>query len=265
VLVLSAEDDPARILKPRFIAHGANLNQIRYQQKLFTLDSNGLGLLRFELEAQRPRLVIIDPLIAYMDAAVDLHRANETMQFMNELDQLAREFDTTILVVRHLRKGDSNDALYRGLGSIAIAARVRSILLLGRHPDDPDVRAVAHVKSNYAPFGPTILFDLPEAGHGRQPRIRWLGTDEELGPEHLLNRPPRERGRPGDVREEAKELLRGLLSKGENLKSQIEAAAEARSISGMTLRRAAADLDIVKYKKDRRSYWALRHAQKCLG
>jgi hypothetical protein len=137
VLVLSAEDDPARVLKPRFIAHGANLNRIRFQQKLFTLDSNGLGLLRFELEAHRPRLVIIDPLIAYMDAAVDLHRANETMQFMNELDQLAREFDTTMLIVRHLRKGDSNDALYRGLGSIAIAARVRSILLLGSSPRRP--------------------------------------------------------------------------------------------------------------------------------
>jgi hypothetical protein len=257
VLVLSAEDDPARVLKPRFIAHGANLNRIRFQQKLFTLDSNGLGLLRFELEAHRPRLVIIDPLIAYMDAAVDLHRANETMQFMNELDQLAREFDTTMLIVRHLRKGDSNDALYRGLGSIAIAARVRSILLLGRHPDDPDVRAVAHVKSNYARSGPTILFDLNGAGAGRPPMIRWLGIDEELPPEHLLNRPPRERGRPDDVREEAKELLRSLLSGGKKLKSQIEEAAEGRAISGMTLRRAAADLGVQKYKRDRKSYWAL--------
>jgi AAA domain-containing protein/bifunctional DNA primase/polymerase-like protein/primase-like protein len=265
VLVFSAEDDPARVLKPRFIAHGANLDRVRFQKKLFTLDSNGLGLFRLELEAHGPRLVIIDPLIAYMDASVDLHRANETMQFMNELDQLAREFDTTILVVRHLRKGDSNDALYRGLGSIAIAARVRSILLLGRHPDDPDVRAVAHVKSNYAPFGPTILFDLTGAGAGRPPMIRWLGIDEELAPEHLLNRPPRERGRPDDVRDEAKKLLRELLADGEKLKSQIEAASEARSISRMTLRRAAADLEIVKYKKDRRSYWALPHAQKSLG
>jgi hypothetical protein len=224
VLVLSAEDDPARVLKPRFIAHGADLDRIRFQQKLFTLDSNGLGLLRFELEAHGPRLVIIDPLIA--DASVDLHRANETMQFMNELDQLAREFDTTMLIVRHLRKGDSNDALYRGLGSIAIAARVRSILLLGRHPDEPDVRAVAHVKSNYAAFGPAILFDLIAARSGKPPSIRWLGVDEELAAEHLLNRPARERGRPDDSREEAKELLRGLLRGGEKLKSQIEEAAE---------------------------------------
>ena len=101
------------------------------------------------------------------------------MQFMNELDQLAREFDTTMLIVRHLRKGDSNDPLYRGLGSIGIAARVRSIMLLGRHPEEPDVRALAHVRSNYAPFGPTILFDLGAAQHDRPPKIRWLGVDEQ--------------------------------------------------------------------------------------
>jgi len=136
------------------------------------------------------------------------------------------------------------------------AARVRSILLLGRHPDDPDVRAVAHVKSNYARSGPTILFDLNDA-RGGQPRIRWLGIDEELGPEHLLNRPPRERGRPDDVREEARELLREILKDGEKLKSQIEALAEGRSISRMTLRRAAADLGIRKYRRDGKSYWAL--------
>ena len=56
------------------------------------------------------------------NASVDLHRANDTMQFMNDLDQLAREFDTTMLIVRHLRKSHSNDALYRGLGSIGPAS-----------------------------------------------------------------------------------------------------------------------------------------------
>ncbi len=84
-------------------------------------------------------------------------------------------------------------------------------------------------------------------------------------PEHLLNRPPRERGRPDDVREETKELLRDLLSDGEKLKSQIEAAAEARSISSMTLRRAAADLGIRKYKKGGKGFWALPHDQKSQG
>jgi hypothetical protein len=103
------------------------------------------------------------------------------------------------------------------------------------------------------------------AGAGRPPMIRWLGIDEELGPEHLLNRPPRERGRPDDAREEAKELLRDLLSDGEKLKSQIEAASEARSISRMTLRRAAADLGVRKYKQGGKGFRALPHAQKSQG
>jgi hypothetical protein len=196
-----------------------------------------------------------------MDAGIDMNRANVTMHFMSELDQLAREFNTTVLVVRHLRKGDSNDALYRGLGSIAIAARVRSIMLLGRNPDEPDVRALAHVKSNYAPPGPTVLFDLQTTKSRQQPKVRLLGITRDLGPDEILSRPARERGRPNDALEEAKEFLRDCLSDGEKLKSQIDNAREARSISEMTLRRAALDLKVVKSKRDGKSVWALPRTQ----
>ena len=146
---------------------------------------------------------------------------------MNELD-VARKFDTTMLIVRHLRKGDSGDALYRGLGSIGIAARVRSIMLLGRHPEEPDVRALAHVNSNYAPFGPTILFDLDAVQDGRPPKIRWLGIDKQLAAEDLLSRPPRDRGPPNDAREDAKEFLRDSQA-GRKTKSA------SRERSGATL------------------------------
>ena len=93
---------------------------------------------------------------------------------------------------------------------------------------------------------------------GRPPKIRWLGVDAQLAAEDLLNRPPRERGRPDDAREVAKEFLGEILEEGEKLKSQIERSAGARAISAMTLRRAAADLKVHKYKKDGKSYWALR-------
>ena len=228
-----------------------------FRQGCSPLMATACGYFTLKIAAFRPSLVIVDPLIAYMDAALDLHRANETMHFMNELDQLAREFNATMLIVRHLRKGDSNEALYRGLGSIAIAARVRSIMLLGRHPDEPDVRALAHVKSNYAPPGPTILFDLDTTEVGRHPKIRWLDTTRDIGADEILTRPPRDRGRPDDAREEAVEFLREILCDGEKSKAQIEIARQARSISEMTLRRAALDLRIRKHKKNGKAYWAL--------
>ena len=74
-----------------------------------------------------------------------------------------------------------------------------------------------------------------------------------------MSRPPCERGRPNDAREDAKEFLSEILKDGEKLKSQIERAAELRAFSKMTLRRAAADLSVRKYKKDGRAYWALRN------
>jgi hypothetical protein len=116
VLILSAEDDPARVLKPRLLVHGADDSRIRFQQSPFTLDRHGLDLLRAEIEEHRPVLVIIDPLIAYMDSGTDLHKATDTMRFMIQLDMLAREFDLAMVVVRHFRKSDSDDPLYRGLG-----------------------------------------------------------------------------------------------------------------------------------------------------
>jgi RecA-family ATPase len=262
VLILSAEDDPARVLKPRLLVHGADDSKIRFQRRPFTLDSRGLGLLRTEIEQHRPVMVIIDPLIAYMDSGTDLHKATDTMRFMIELDMLAREFDLAMVAVRHLRKSDSDDPLYRGLGSIAIAARVRSALFLGRHPDDPETRAVAQPKCSYAPEGETILFTL-EAANGH-PKVRWLGTTAELKADDLLMRLPSERGRHDKERENAKKFLRDFLEDGPKMKTNIERAAEAHSISVMTLRRASDDLGIVKRREGRQTAWGTARA-KCPG
>jgi hypothetical protein len=258
VVILSAEDDPARVLKPRLAANGANDKKIRFQKEPFTLDKHGLEILRAEIEHWKPVLVVIDPLIAYMEAGTDLNKANETMRFMVDLDLLAREFDTAILVVRHLRKSDAEDPLYRGLGSIAIAARVRSLLILGRHPEAPAVRAIVHQKCNYAPEGDTIMFEMVSKSGSEVPTVRWCGVDKELTADKLLSRPRLEPGRPNVERENAKEFLLEILKGGPKSKVAIERAAEARSISAMTLRRAAEELNIVKQRERKGAIWRLR-------
>src|SRR5262249_15740918 len=156
----------------------------------------------------------------------DLHKATDTMRFMIELDMLAREFDLAMVVVRHFRKSEADDPLYRGLGSIAIAARVRSALFLGRHPDNPTIRPVAQPKCSYAPEGETILFEFESRdGH---PKIRWLETAPELKADHLLTRLPS--GRPDTEREKAKKFLRDFLEDGPMMKRNVERAAKAHSI-----------------------------------
>jgi AAA domain len=257
VLILSAEDDPARVLKPRLLAHDADISRVRFQKEPFTLDERGLSLLRAEIERHRPILVVVDPLIAYMDSDTDLHKANDTMRFMVELDFTAREFDLAMLVVRHLRKSEADDPLHRGLGSIAISARVRSLLILGRHPDDRDIRAVAQAKCSYAPEGPTILFKLVPTQPNKPPMVTWAGTDRELTAEALLSKPQTAPGRPDAEREAAKRFLSGFLDDGPQSKSKIDRAAKAHSVSPMTLRRAADDIGVSKQRDGRKTVWVL--------
>ncbi|MBW3096242.1 bifunctional DNA primase/polymerase [Pseudohoeflea coraliihabitans] len=258
VLFLSAEDDPARVLKPRLVENGADVSKVRYQEQVFSLDANGMMMLRQEIETHRPALVVIDPIIAYMDAGVDGNKANDTMRFMVELDLIAREYDVSILIVRHLRKARADNAMHQGIGSIAVSARVRSGLILGLHPHDPSKRAIAHSKANYSEKGPTIVFELRSGEKTRPPVVKWHEVDPDISEDDLLAKPPGALGRPSEERDFAKEFLREALSKGPLEKARLDQMASARAITPETLRRAADDMNIVKQRGQKgRSVWSL--------
>jgi RecA-family ATPase len=258
VLFMSAEDDPSRVLKPRLIKADADTSKVRFQQEPFSLDERGLTILRGELASNTPALVVIDPIIAYMKEGADGNKATETMHFMVQIDQLAREFDTAILIVRHLRKARADHAMHQGIGSISISARVRSGLILAPHPDDPKrLRAVAHAKANYSELGPTIVFELEKAKRGSHPKLWWCPTDESLSAEELLASQEQERGRPPRERESATAWLAAALRAGPVKKSALDVLAKKNGISLSTLRRVGEALPVVKSKDGKESVWSL--------
>lgn len=256
VLVLSAEDDPARALKPRMIRYGADVSRIRFQNAPFTLNDSGMALLRQECEQHRPLLIIIDPVIAYMAEDVDGNSANDTMRFIVKLDYLAREFNSCILLVRHFRKAKSDTPMHRGVGSIALSARVRSGLMLGRHPDGEDLRIVAHSKHNYSKKGPSLVFELKDDEEDRPPALIWHEPRSDLDEYNFVEGQDGP-GRPDTERALAKEFLLRILAKGPLLKAEIDTQSSRRSLSEITIRRAADDLGIIKGKKGQRSIWSL--------
>lgn len=260
VLLLSAEDDPARVLKPRAVANNADDTRIRIQEMPFALDAGGIELLRSEMHEYRPDLVIIDPMVAYMGGSVDLNKANDMTRFLAEIDLLARECDSCVLLIRHLRKNESEDALQRGMGSIAISGRVRSAMILAPHPKDATKRVIAHAKCNYAPLGPSIIFEMRETRDGRPPKVKWDSTsrDPEFSAERLLIKPALGAGRPDDERQRAKSFLVEMLRSGPKALEEIRKAAESAKISYATLRRAAAEEGVKKYSNKKVGYWKLR-------
>ncbi|MGR3703792.1 MAG: bifunctional DNA primase/polymerase [Paracoccaceae bacterium] len=257
VLFMSAEDDPSRVLKPRLLKAKADVSKVRYQEEPFSLDERGLTLLRLELASNTPALVVIDPIIAFMKEGADGNKATETMHFMVQIDQLAREFDTAILIVRHLRKARADHAMHQGIGSISISARVRSGLILAPHPGNPRKRAVAHAKSNYSEPGPTIVFEMESSGPRSHPTVIWHPCEPDLTAADILATPEAERGRPPKQRDTATDWLESMLRRGPLKKTVLDARAKKEGITNSTLRRAGEALNVAKSKDGRASVWSL--------
>src|SRR5690606_29215547 len=126
VLFMSAEDDPDTTLVRRLTRMGADLTRITYTTRYFRLEDEQLDWIEKHILEKGVELVILDPLVAYMQGGMDMNKANETRPFMARLAELAKRTNVTIIGLRHLTKGSKDKAIYRGLGSIDITAAARS-------------------------------------------------------------------------------------------------------------------------------------------
>ena len=164
-LFLSAEDSPADTLKPRLNELGANVKLIGFSDMTSNIQEDGFehSLMSFE-----PDLVILDPLVAYISSQVDIHKANETRKQMSVLSQIAERHNCAILAIRHLTKGARDKSIYRGIGSIDFLAAARSVLFVGRSPQENDERAIIQIKNNLGPKGVSMGYKLDSG-------FRWLG------------------------------------------------------------------------------------------
>src|SRR5690606_24293385 len=97
------------------------------------------------------RLIIIDPLSAYLGRDTDSHNEGDVRSVLSGLAALATEHRCSVLAVRHLRKSDSSSAQGKVIGSIAFTAAARAVYVVTRDPEDEDVRLVLCAKNNLAP------------------------------------------------------------------------------------------------------------------
>lgn len=250
VLFLSAEDDAEYILKPRLMALGADLSRIKFLAKHLLLDDAGIELLRQELEANPARLVIIDPLVAFLPSRVDMYRANEVRGFLMPLAELAKETGAAITVVRHLRKAAADQAIHSGMGSIDFIAAARSALVVASDPDDSDRKIVAHAKHNYSARGPSFAYRLVKSENDDHPKLKWDGVSN-LTADQLLSSGPAVR-----KSSEADDFLRDLLAGGPLPGKVVLKLAYNRGISKRTLERAKNTLG-VKSGKGPGAKWSL--------
>ncbi len=191
--------------------------------------------------------MIIDPLVAYLGAGVDIHRANETRAVMSQLARLAEKFNVAIIAVRHLTKGGMSKAIYRGLGSIDFTAACRSVLLAGCDSENPQNRALVHIKSNLAPAGPAIGYELRDGG------FYWTGESTLTAVQILAT----ESSTEISELDEAMTFLKDMLADGEVPAKDIYQAAQDAGVAKRTLERAKAKLQAKSRRIGDTWFWYL--------
>lgn len=245
VLFMSAEDDPETTLVRRLIRMGADLSRIWFLTKFVRLEDDVIHHVERHIDEHKIRLVIIDPLLAYMQGGIDMNKANETRPFMARLAELAKAKRVTIIALRHLNKADKEKAIFRGLGSIDITAAARSAVMVGLHPENEDTRVFVHIKHNLSERGPSRLYELRTGKKvGEVPKLVWRGETDITADD--LARQAGKPGRPDTARQDATAFLLRALASGPRAIKDLVREAERRSISYRTLRKVRSSAGVVK-------------------
>ena len=241
VIYQTAEEGLGDTVKPRLIEAGADLDRV------LVIDDSDVQLTLSDERIEKAiiennaRLVIIDPIQAYLGADVDMNRANEVRPIFMRLGQVAQRTGCAILLIGHLNKAAGMQSLQRGLGSIDIAAAVRSVMFIGKLKHDPTLRILTHEKSSLAPPGASLAFSL-----GDEDGFRWVGEYDITADEMLSGIEPQRETKT----QQAKDLICSLLAGGKQVLSEdIDKAALERGIPGRTVRDAKRELgDALKSK-----------------
>lgn len=247
IIYQTAEDGLADTVKPRLEAAGADC------EKIVVIDESekSLSMVDERLEEAiiktNARLLILDPIQAYLGGGMDMNRANEARDMTKKLGLLAEKYKCAIVLIGHMNKAAGNKAAYRGMGSIDFFAVARSVLLVGRVEGQVNIRAVVQIKNNLAPFGHPKAFELEEGG------FCWLGDYEITADELLGGLAPK-----ANKLEQAKQLLRELAKSNNSMQSkEIFNLADEQGISKRTLENAKKELKIKAKKINNSWYWEL--------
>jgi hypothetical protein len=253
VVLLSAEDGLADTVRPRLDAAGADAERI---VALFTAaDRNGtertisltqdLDIVERAVDRVGARLVVIDPLMAFLSGKTDSHKDQDIRRALAPLAALAEWTGAAVLIVRHLNKAAGGNTLYRGGGSIGIIGAARAGLVVAPDPEDPERRVLASNKHNLSRAAPSLVFRVATAPNGAA-RVAWGGTSN-LSAGDILKEPvdPEQRS----AFSEAKQFLSKELADGRVAAELVKKDARAAGVSERTLKRAKRALGVGSEKE----------------
>ena len=231
IIYQTAEDGLGDTVKPRLMEADADLERVLVIDDRDTPLTLADERIARAIRENNARLVIIDPVQAFLGADVDMNRANEVRPIFRSLGDIAQATGCAIVLIGHLNKAAGTQSTYRGLGSIDITAAVRSLLFIGKLRDSPTTRVLIHEKSSLAPPGQSLAFSL-----GDEKGFEWIGAYDITADELLAGT---DTAKTESKTAQAQMLILELLANGKRMPSaELEKAVNERGISSRTMRTA---------------------------
>jgi hypothetical protein len=257
-LLLCTEDNLRDTIRPRLAALGANVDRVFVCEDAASIRLPvNLELLARAVRQIEARLVVIDPIMAFLEPRIHGGNDQSVRQALHPLAVLAERFACAVLLIRHLNKWIRGHYLYRGYGSIGFLGACRSGWIVAPDPLAPERRVLAQVKNNLAPAQPSLAFVM-RPGPREQPVLEWLGASpyhaSQLAGPCSGSLPTGELGRACD-------FLSEQLARGPRTTRELWSAARSQRLNERTLFRARNELEVTSEEhvsKGRRStYWLL--------
>jgi len=256
VLILSLEDSLAATAVPRLIAAGADLTRVTFwdHERLIDPDTGqdlgprspsfpqDIPALERHLTETGARLVIIDVLFGYINSKTDSYRDQDTRTITAPLKALAEELHFSILALRHYRKSRDGSAINAGGGSIGWAGAARSVLAVGRDPENDERAVLAVTKLSVAKHPDSLAFRLVSSNPTNRDapaRIEWDGpvdvTANDLVAQHR---------EPSTKRDEIKAVITERMTNGPMDAGVMESTIRSLGYAKSTWDRARKELGI---------------------
>ena len=239
-----AEDGLADTIKPRLERAGADCSRVAFinsKERLY------LGDKRFgqAIRESNARLMVIDPMQAFLRGSTELQQAGRLRDAFNNLSETAEETGCAIVMIGHMNKNTSGKTIYRGLGSIDLVAAARSVLMVSRDPDDPTLRIMSPVKTSLAPEGSAYAFRLdPVTG------FEWIGPCDYATDNPIYSTPTERK------LQRTKKIISTMMT-GDQPSVKIIEQLTAMGISKRTIDTAKKELGIESYRVGGSWYWRM--------
>jgi hypothetical protein len=239
VLLMAAEDDAARTIKPRLVSVGADMDRIFLLDVL--CDAQGkehainlvehMDYLDAALTNSGIQLVVIDPLNAFTPG-LDMFKDTAIRPVLSALKRLAERHNVAILMIRHLTKSSREKALFRGQGSIGYSGAVRVEWYVTRDPDNPKRGVITNGKANLSPQGvPQVIFEIVDDGGSG--RFEWRGVFAGVID---IERSLGGHSKPDGKQAQTREWLQAFLSEMPQTATSVQVEAEKAGFSWSTIR-----------------------------